>query len=188
MRVSLNLATKPLLTHRRFIVGSGLLAAVAGITFLALGWHVYSVRKADAEFRAQAADTRQKLAASAVERDELEKFFNLPENARLHDRSAFLNSIIDARSFDWTLMFMDLEKVLPPGVRVLSIEPVQLKGKITVKIKVGTSNEEAKLKFIRALEASKEFRGVELVSDRTALTGDAAEKETLELNVEYSRI
>jgi len=188
MRVRLNLATKPLLTHRRFIVGSGLVAIVAGITFLALGWHVYSVRKADSEFRAEAADTRQKLAASVAERNDLERFFSLPENARLHERSAFLNSIIDARSFNWTLMFMDLERVLPGGVRVLSIEPEQVKGRIKVKIKVGTNSEEAKLKFIRALEDSKEFSGVELLSDRMAPAGDAADKETLDLSVVYSRI
>jgi type IV pilus assembly protein PilN len=187
MRVRLNLATKPLLTHRRFIVGSGLLAIVAGVTFLVLGWHVYTVRKADSEFRTQAEDTRQKLAASAAERIELERFFDRPENKQLHERSAFLNSIIDARSFNWTLMFMDLEKVLPGGVRLLSIEPQQVKGRVTVKIKVGTSSEEAKLKFIRALEESKEFSDVQLVSDHAALSGDPADKETLELNVVYSR-
>ena len=56
-----------------------------------------------------------------------------------------------------------------------------------MKIKVGTSSEEAKLKFIRALEESKEFSDVQLVSDHAALTGDPADKETLELNVVYSR-
>jgi type IV pilus assembly protein PilN len=187
MRVRLNLATKPLLTHRRFIVGSGLVAVIAGVAFLFLGWHVYTIRKADSEFRTQASDTRQKLIASIAERDSLDRFFKQSENARLHDRSAFLNSIIDARSFDWTLMFMDLEKVLPGGVRLLSIEPVQEKGHVKVKIKVGTSSEEAKLKFIRALEESPEFSSVELVSDHSSLT-DPAEKETLELNVVYSRI
>ena len=187
MRVRLNLATKPLATYRRFVTGSGLLAVVAGVTFLALGWHVYSVRKADSEYRAQAQDTRQQLAASEQERNDLERFFLRPENARLHERSAFLNSIIDARSFDWTRMFMDLEKVLPGGVRLLSIEPEQVKGRVKVKIKVGASTEEAKLKFIRALEESKEFSSIELVSDRTAVAGDSADKETLELSVVYSR-
>src|ERR1700677_2918055 len=157
MRIRLNLATKALETQRRFVVGAGLFAAIGGIAFLILGWHLHSVRKADSEFRAQTQDTRQKLAASAMERDQLETFFKRPENARLHERSAFLNSIIDARSFNWTLMFMDLEKVLPGGVRLISIEPQQVKGHVLVKLKVGASNEEAKLKFIRALEESKEF-------------------------------
>jgi hypothetical protein len=72
-------------------------------------------------------------------------------------------------------------------VRLLSIEPEQVKGRVKVKIKVGASTEEAKLKFIRALEESKEFSSIELVSDRTAVAGDSADKETLELSVVYSR-
>jgi len=45
MRVRLNLATKAQETHRRFMVGAGLVGLIAGILFLALGWHVYAVRK-----------------------------------------------------------------------------------------------------------------------------------------------
>jgi len=47
MRVRLNLATKPLETHRRFLVGAGFLGAVAGMAFLLLGGHVYQERRAD---------------------------------------------------------------------------------------------------------------------------------------------
>jgi hypothetical protein len=188
MRIRLNLATNALQTHRRFIVGSGILALLAIFTFIGLGLHVYSVRKADAEFRAESVDTRQKLAASEQERNELEHFFTAPENARLHDRAAFLNSIIDARSFNWTLMFMDLERVLPGGVRVLNIEPAQVKGRILVKLRVGASTEEAKLKFLRALESSKEFSNVQLISEKIAQASDQGDRETLDLDVVYSRI
>src|SRR5262249_11297591 len=111
MRVHLNLATKPLETHRRFLAGSGIVAILGGIAFLALGWHVYRVRKADEEVRVRT----EKLIAerSSLERQgrDLDAFFNQPENARLHDRAAYLNSLIDSRSFDWTQMFMDLEKI-----------------------------------------------------------------------------
>jgi type IV pilus assembly protein PilN len=189
MRIQLNLATNALQTHRRLFVGAGAVALLGGITFLALGWHVYAVRKAEAETRAITDATRQKLEASQSERNNLERFFNQPENARLHDRAAFLNSIIDASSFNWTLMFMDLERVMPGGVRVISIEPQQVKGRVLVKLKVGANSEESKLKFIRALEASKEFSGVELVSDKVALPTDTqSERDTVELNLVYSRI
>jgi|SRR5580700_10331160 type IV pilus assembly protein PilN len=187
MRVRLNLATKALETHRRFVAAAGALAMIGGITFLILGWHVYSVRKADSEFRAQSEDIRQKMAANTIERDELDRYFKQPENDRLHDRSVFLNSIIDARSFNWTLMFMDLERVMPGGVRLISIQPQQVKGHVLVKLRVGASDEEAKLKFIRALESSKEFSGVELVSERAATAADQGDRETIELTVVYSR-
>jgi len=44
MKVRLNLATKPLETHRRFL-WCWLTAVVAGLLFLALGWHVHSRAK-----------------------------------------------------------------------------------------------------------------------------------------------
>jgi Tfp pilus assembly protein PilN len=188
MRVRLNLATNALQTHRRFLVGAGLLALLGSAVFLGLGWHVSNVRKADAEFRVQTADIQQKLAASEQERNNLEHFFTLPENSRLHDRAAFLNSIIDARSFNWTLMFMDLEKVLPGGVRIINIQPAQVKGRLVVKLRVGASSEEAKLKFLRALESSKEFSAVNLESVKTSQGNDKDDPETLELEVVYSRI
>jgi len=115
MRVRLNLATKPLVTHRKFIAGSSLVGVIAAIVFLGLGWHVYIARKANAEMRAKSEKILQQVAELEQQRSALERFFALDENAKLHDRAAFINSLIDARSFNWTLMFMDLEKVLPAG-------------------------------------------------------------------------
>ena len=48
MKVRLNLASNPLHTHRKFLVASGLTGAIAFLVVLGLGWHVYTVRKANA--------------------------------------------------------------------------------------------------------------------------------------------
>jgi len=58
MKVRLNLATKPLETHRRFLAGSGVTAVIAGMVFLVLGWHVYSARKINAEQRSRTESMR----------------------------------------------------------------------------------------------------------------------------------
>jgi len=187
MRVHLNLATQPLETHRRFLVGSSLGAAVAGILFLILGLHVYSVRKVDAELRAKSQKMDEETALLVRQRNELERYFNLPENARLHDRADFLNSMIDARSFNWTQMFMDLERILPAGVHVMSIQPTQVKGHVEVKLAVGTDSEESKLKFLRALEDSKVFSGVVVDSDTMPSSATSGDQRHLQLNVVYSR-
>src|SRR5277367_5653284 len=118
MEIRLNLASNPLLTHRRFFLFSSVPAAVAFVLFLALLWHVYSLRKADAAFRLQSDSALHRMDELTAERQELERFFAEPSNDRLHDRATFLNTLLDARSFNWTRMFMDLEKVLPGGVRV----------------------------------------------------------------------
>ena len=188
MRVRLNLATKAQETHRRFLVVAGFVGVIAGILFLALGWHVYSIRNLDARLRAQSEATSRKIAELQAQRADLERFFNEPENAKLHDRAAFLNSLIDGRSFNWTQMFMDLERILPGGVRVVSIEPRQVKGRVEVKLTVGTSNDVAKLKFLRALEESRQFSGIELDSEHVPSKGTTAgDQKVVELTAVYSR-
>jgi type IV pilus assembly protein PilN len=187
MRIRLNLATKPLEAHRKFIAGSGLLGVIAAIVFLSLGWHVYLARKANAEMRAKSARILEQVSELEHQHSALEHFFALDENARLHDRAAFINSLIDARSFNWTLMFMDLEKVLPSGVRVISIEPKQEKGRIEVKFIIGATSDDAKLKFIKALEDSKTFRHIELTASQHPTSGTSGDAIVVELTAEYLR-
>jgi type IV pilus assembly protein PilN len=190
MKVRLNLATNPLQTHRKFLAVSGLIGALAGIIFLGLGWHVYSVRKSNEALRARAAAMRQEMIGLMGQRDELESFFKQPENARLYERSTFLNSLIDEQSLNWTQMFMDLEKIMPTGVRLVSIEPAHEKGQVKVKLLIGAISDEAKLKFMRALENSPAFREVkedhELYVDPQAGSGDL-DRLQVQLNVVYAR-
>jgi len=189
MRVRLNLATKALETHRRFLAGSGLAAAVAGIIFVWLGWHVYTVRKVDSELRARTAKMGQEMADLQSRRKELEDYFAQKDIASLHERAAFLNSIIDARSFNWTRMFMDLERVLPGGVHVVSVEPKQSEGHVELKLTVGATSEEAKLKFIHALEESREFSEVRVENDHkpAASSNPTGDVRVVQLTTWYSR-
>jgi type IV pilus assembly protein PilN len=168
MKIRLNLATNPLQTHRKFLAVSGLISAVAGIVFLALGWHVYSARKSNEALRAKAAAVRQEMVGLMRQREELENFFKEEQNAKLNERSTFLNSLIDEQSLNWTQMFMDLEKILPTGVRLLSIEPGHDKGKVLVRLHVGAISDEAKLKFLRALENSPAFKEVREINEASS--------------------
>jgi len=165
MKVRLNVATNPLQTHRKFLAVSGLIGAIAAILCLALGWHVYSVRKSNEALRTRAEAVRQEMVGLMRQRDQLETFFREERNARLNQRSTFLNSLIDEESLNWTQMFMDLEKILPTGVRLVSIEPAHEKGQVLVKLQVGAINDEAKLNFLRAMENSPAFKEVRVEHD-----------------------
>jgi type IV pilus assembly protein PilN len=186
MQARLNLATKPLESHRKFLVGTGLLGTVAAVIFLVLGWHVYSVRKADEEMRARTAEMLRQMAVLDQQGKSLEQFFNQDEIKKLDERSVFLNGIIHARSFNWTRMFMDLEKLLPAGVRVVSIEPKQEKGRVEVKFTVGATSDDAQLKFMKALETSKTFSNVQFIARRAPSPGSAGEQMLVELTAEYA--
>ncbi|MFI5095286.1 MAG: hypothetical protein WCE50_08835 [Candidatus Acidiferrum sp.] len=187
MKVRLNLATKPLETHRKFLAGSGLLGVVAALAFIGLGWHVYLARKANAEMRAKSEGILLQVRELEQQRTSLERFFGLEENAKLHDRAAFINSLIDARSFNWTLMFMDLERVLPAGVHVISIMPTQNKGRVEVKFTIGATSDAAKLKFLEALENSKTFTDIKLVDETVPAQRTTEDQVVVQLTAEYSR-
>src|SRR5579863_5661873 len=188
MKVRLNLSTKPLQTHRRFLAGAGIVGVVAGLFFLGLGLHVYAVRRGDEVFRDRILKVRSEMVSLEQQRRDLEQFFSQPENSKLHDRSAFLNTLIDEQSLNWTQMFMDLEKILPAGVRLVSIAPNHDKGHVTVKLTVGASSDEAKLKFLHALEESPAFTHVQMLGEKTNASGaPGLDRLEMELAAVYSK-
>jgi type IV pilus assembly protein PilN len=188
MKARLNLSTKPLQTHRRFLAAAGAIGVLGGLFFLGLGWHVYSVRRADAALRDRVEKIRLEMVALEQQRKDLEQFFNRPENAKLHERSAFLNTLIDEQSLNWTQMFMDLEKILPAGVRVVSIQPKHEKGIVEVKLIVGAVSDDAKLKFLNALEKSSSFTHVVMVNEKQSTPSPGSvDRVDIELTAVYLR-
>jgi Tfp pilus assembly protein PilN len=185
MKFPVNLATKPMETHRLFLTVCGTLIALFALPCPWLAWHVYSVRKAAAAFRIQSEASKREIDSLIRQREELTRFFSEPENARLHDRAGFINSIIDAQSLNWTDMFTGLEQVLPGGVRVLNIEPKLDHGQAAVKLTVGAMTEEAKRNFLSSLEKSGEFSNVELMNVRMAGPAESGDPIVMELTAVY---
>src|SRR5881275_1696986 len=188
MRVRLNLATKPLESHRRFLVGAGLSAFVAAVSFVMLGWHVYSVRKAATEVRARTERIREEYARYEEERNDLKRFFDQKSIKGLSDRAAFINGIIAVRSFNWTKMFMDLEHLLPGGVRIISVEPKQDSGHVELTLTFGAAGDDVKLQFIHALETSQQFSEVQIRSDVMPALGNGPnnDQRVVQLSTYYS--
>ena len=185
MYVRLNLATKPLETHRRFLAGAALLGALGGLLFLILGVRFYSLRRADADLRAKSSQYQQEIASLEEQRRELDRYFSQGETAKLQGRAVFIRNVIEARSINWTQMFMDLEHTLPPGVHVVRIEPKLEKGIVSVRFVVGAVNQEAELKLLKAFEESRSFSHVELTSEHVA-NQPGSDPLTIEFTAVYS--
>src|SRR5271154_1560238 len=166
MYVKLNLATKPLVSHRRFMLGSAVLGIVGVLLFLILGARFYGLRKADSQLRAKTDKLQREMNDLMKQRRDLDAFFAQQENAGLEERAKFIKSMIEARSFNWTQMFMDLEHTLPSGVHITRIEPKLEKGVLNVHFTVGAGSEEAKFKMLKAFEDSKLFSHVELLGEK----------------------
>jgi len=186
MKVRLNLATSPLENRRRFALSAVLVGTVASVALLWLSWHAYRSWQRDRDHRIKIARLERQMDSLRKQRRDLEQFFNQPENAKLRDRSAFLNALIEQRSFPWTKIFMDLERNLPEGVRVVSIAPKMANGQVEVKLLVGASSDQTKLKFLRALENSKEFSRIQVLAETLPTGPGDTDKVMLELVAWYA--
>jgi len=185
MHVGLNLATKPLVSHRRFLVGSTLLGILGSLLFIYLGWHFYSLRQADAAFRAREGKIQQEMERLQEQRNDLQRFYAKEENRNLQDRAKFIGTVIEARSFNWTKMFMDLETVLPEGVHVVSVTPKLANGRAEVKLVIGASSDENKLKFLRTLESSRDFSRVQVLAERAPAKPEGTDRILVDLIAIY---
>jgi Tfp pilus assembly protein PilN len=174
MRVRLNLASSPLASNRRFAVASTVVGSLGLIAMAVLSWHVYSVRRANTAIRVEQARIESDMQTLRQHRSDLEAFFNRPETVQRRDLSGFLNGLIAQRAFPWTQIFMDLERSLPDGVRIVSIEPKLAEDHLELRLTIGARNDDSKLKFLRALEDSKEFSDIQVLGEsRAARAGDA---------------
>ena len=187
MYARLNLATKPLVSHRRFYVGAALMWFLGSVLFLALGWRFYNVRKAEEDYRAKAVKLQAEMNRLVEQRNELARFFDQDVNRNLQDRAKFIDGLIEADSLNWTKMFMDLEHTLPPGVHVLRIEPRLDHGTVLVKFEAGAASPEAKIKLLKAFEESRSFSHFELYSEGMPKQG-TTDALLLEFSVIYTGI
>lgn len=168
MYARLNLASRPLISHRRFLAGSAALGALGLLLLVWQGWRFYTLRKAEESFRARSSKVQKDMAAVGEQRRQLEQYFAQQNAAGFQQHAKFVVGVLEARSINWTQMFMDLEHTLPPGVHVVHIDPKLDKGVLTVRFVVGAANQEAKMKLLKAFENSPSFSHVELLSDKPA--------------------
>jgi Tfp pilus assembly protein PilN len=186
MNIRLNVATRPIDSNRRFAAGATTIAIIGLIAMMVLSWEAYSAWRADRTYRAEEARLQEEMSRLQADRSVLEAFFSQPENTQRRDRAAFLNSLIAQRAFPWTRIFMDLEQSLPEGVRVVSIEPRLVGDHLELRLLIGSSNDDAKLKFLRALESSSDFSGIEVLNEGRSEHPTDADHIMLSLQARYS--
>lgn len=192
MKLNLNLATAPLENNRRFIAGAGLAGLVALIALIILAHQSYTTWRANSAIRADISRIEKEIQIEAERQGDLARYFELPEAKTVLDRSNFLNSLIAARTFPWPKIFEDLEKTLPPGVRVINIAPRLEGGRAAIKITVGAMDDDAKVEFLQKIEASKAFSNIRVIdekySDKQADRGASNDHIVVALEATYSTI
>ncbi len=173
MRISVNLASRPFVELRPLFARLRLLAAALAVLAVALGFALHSLNKRAAIASAEMDALKAQTSSYQQQRTQNEARMRQPQNAGVLERSRFLNSLFARKSFSWTAVMMDLERVLPVGVQVTSIEPVISKeGDVSIRLRV-TGDRLRAIQLVRNLERSQRFITPRLAGE-TALTADRA--------------
>jgi hypothetical protein len=166
MRLNINLATSPYEDAREFWVRWGSAVAVlALITVALLGWTTRSWLLAKRD-RHNIAELRQLISSRDQERMQAQAFLGMPVNHSTREQSQFLNGLIHRKSFSWTLVFEDLEQVMPPNLHVVSLRPeFNEQNEMQLAMRVLGDNRSAAVDLVHRMEGSARFRTAQLVAE-----------------------
>ncbi len=159
MRLDINLATQPYEDGRRFWMRWGPILGVAGLVTLILMVTTVSSWVAARKDRVQISWYQDELAKCEQERSKAQEVLDRPENRSTRDQSKFINGLIRRKSFSWTQVFADLEKMMPPELHVTAIHPEVAKdsNQLQIKLSVAGRSRDRAFQLVHRMEQSPRF-------------------------------
>ena len=171
MRLKINLATRPYRDVRLFLETWGTATALLAVLTIGLCWYTYHAWHQTRYSRAQISQVQSEIDKLDSQRQAGIALLNQPQNREIAERSAFLNGLIARRSFSWTQLFMELERIMPARLHVTSIAPsLNKNNEIEIHMLVGGDARDQALELVRRLENSPAFKQPELRSEQLAQT------------------
>jgi type IV pilus assembly protein PilN len=188
MRIDINLASQPYEDSRQLWLRWGSILAVLALLTLALldttvsGW--LAANKDRKLIQQQELEIRERDAARA----RAEATLNLPENRSMRDRSQFLNELFQRKAFSWTKVFEDLERVMPPRLHVVSIQPeMAASNQLMLKLRVGGESRERAQELVRKMESSQRFQQTH-IREEISSQSSQAQGDNVEFNLSATYI
>jgi len=166
MQLNINLASQPYEAARQFrrMIGS-VVGVLVVVTVLLLGYILYQ--------RVQSRSVNQQLALVQQEMDNLDReemqariLLAKPANREVADQSEFLNELFARKALSWTRLFTEMEKIMPPDLRVVSIKQEYTKaGDLLLHMTVATDARERAVELVQHMEKSSHFRQPQMVNE-----------------------
>jgi type IV pilus assembly protein PilN len=186
MRIDINLATQRYEDARSFWWRWGLPLAGLGVLTLVLLYSVLHGWAAAQRARGLVRKGEQQIAALDRQKADAEAILNRPENRSTRDRSQFLNDLFQRKAFSWTRVFEDMERVMPPRLHVVSIQPEMTSDKqLAIKLVVAGESRERALDLVRRMEDSQRFRKTHIESETTQSGQGTGDNVRFDINALY---
>jgi type IV pilus assembly protein PilN len=166
MKFTINLASRPYEDeahfYRRWGSALGLMILLTAV-MVAVSFRHYTESQKN---WAEASAVQAKVEVLKREEAQAQQILAQPQNRGTRDRSEFLNSAIVRKSFSWTHLMTDLERVMPAGLRVVSLAPtVDKQNRFILKVDVQGGSREGAIALVRNMEKSQRFRSPELLQE-----------------------
>jgi Tfp pilus assembly protein PilN len=140
------------------LIGSALVAALLLGTLGLLISTAVSENRQTRETRASLDNVNRQIAGIQRQQTKIDAAMRQPGNEIVLDRSVLINRLIQRKAISWTRIFADLEKVLPPNVRVLAVRPaLNAQDQVFLDLTVAADAPEPVIAFIIRLESSEVF-------------------------------
>ncbi len=176
---TINLASQP---FRRERAQNAVLAGVCAVllcSLLALTILVMGERKQAEGLRRTIETERAELQRFQREGAQFSTVLAKPQNADVFARSVFLNELIARRAVSWTVVFRDLEKTLPPNMRLIGIRLPQVAGadahgtdRVQLDMVLGADRPEALIELLKRLAGSDLFGSAQVLGQQPPTQND----------------
>lgn len=166
MRLNINLASRKYEDVRRFFVRwsatLAMLAALAGLlTGLAYWKHSNAVQA-----EKQTRRLEQEIADLEKQRNQRAEEENRPENRDVTQQKKFWNNQIAKRSFSWTQLFNDLQKIMPNRAYLNSVQPeLTPDNRLKLRLVITGEKKDNALELQEKMETSSRFHSPQIMAE-----------------------
>ncbi len=168
MRLNINLASQKYEDVRRFYVRWGTaiaLTAALAVLLIFLAWKNYSD---SSDSNARIRKLEQSIGKLERQRSEAEAISNRPENHDVTAQKNFWNKQIARRSFSWTQLFNDFQRIMPARAYVSAVHPeLTPDNRLKLTLEILADKHDNALELVQRMEKSPRFRGPKINADTT---------------------
>lgn len=168
MRVNINLASQKYEAVKQFYVRWGTAIAftsVLTVLLIILAWFNYT---GSVTSSARIRELQQKITSLEKERAQAQIISSRPENHDVNAQKNYWNKQITRRSFSWTQLFNDLQRIMPPRAFVSSVHPeITPDNRVKLMLTIRADKHDNALELVQKMEKSQRFRNPLIDSDST---------------------
>jgi type IV pilus assembly protein PilN len=177
--LGINLASQPFGRERAEIASLAAVCSILAVSLLVFVGLFLAERRQASTLRRDIRQKQQTLNTLDREQSRFQSVIAKPANADVFSKSVFYNELIARRAVSWTLVFEDLERVIPANIQLVQLRLPQVvaadqgdKNHIELEMTVGTQQPQAILTLLKNLQSSKLFGPVGLTSQQPPTQND----------------